>query len=474
MLLSNRRQGLIYFCLAGMEIAWFTPILLYALRSYSWNVMPIAVFGGLFGMLLLWMLALDLLNYLQIDSPQYELSVAWLVVLSSLLAVRIWLYRAAPLGDFSWFGNTIYALVNFFNGFRPEFIMVAANIFLWQRATSAINRDMGLFQVGFNFRLGILILIIAAAELNRVGGGNLVFLLWVYFGLGLIAVTLARIHDKAIGAQSAGSALTGNRLVLLISAVAVTVGGAGWLLRFYTAQTFKTVFHWFDPLWLVVGHIAWFFLQILFKLLEPVIYWLENLFSQVDWELLSTLIENTPQPEMEQFEETAATVPQWLQINMQYVIAGLLGIIVFGGLLLFLRKIRPTSTEKLAKEDIETITQEGNILERGAQLLRDVAGLVQRYGISRQLLAAISVQNIYANVCRLAAQRGYERPRAMPPDSYLPILIEAFGSEMREALSRITRVYMRVHYGDEMVNSTEMAQLQIDYHKVRFSKPRET
>jgi hypothetical protein len=84
------------------------------------------------------------------------------------------------------------------------------------------------------------------------------------------------------------------------------------------------------------------------------------------------------------------------------------------------------------------------------------------------LLAAISVQNIYANLCRMARQRGYPRHPAQPPDDYLPILSQAFAGQ-DEPLARITAAYMWVHYGDQPVTAAELAQLRQDYNRVRKS-----
>jgi hypothetical protein len=97
-----------------------------------------------------------------------------------------------------------------------------------------------------------------------------------------------------------------------------------------------------------------------------------------------------------------------------------------------------------------------------------VASLVGRFGLSRQLLAAISVQNIYANICRLARRRGYPRRPAQPPDDYLPILQQAFAGQ-EDALARITAAYMQVHYGDQPVSPLELGQLRRDYQQVRAS-----
>ena len=98
--------------------------------------------------------------------------------------------------------------------------------------------------------------------------------------------------------------------------------------------------------------------------------------------------------------------------------------------------------------------------------LRNLVDLVRRYGVGAQLLAAISIQNIYANISRLALERGYQRPPSLPPDGYLPMLLEAFpGCEAD--LSRITDAYMRVEYGDQSLADVELSALQDDYRRVQ-------
>ena len=85
------------------------------------------------------------------------------------------------------------------------------------------------------------------------------------------------------------------------------------------------------------------------------------------------------------------------------------------------------------------------------------------------MLAAISVQNMYANLCRMAGRRGYPRHPAHPPDRYLLRLVQAFGGQ-QEALARITSAYMRVHYGDRAVTVAELVQLRRDYENVRTAE----
>jgi hypothetical protein len=146
----------------------------------------------------------------------------------------------------------------------------------------------------------------------------------------------------------------------------------------------------------------------------------------------------------------------------------LLGIVVMlGFVLLYLGKIRSRPHRGGTEEETdEEVTFGGGTLGRGMRWLRDIAGLVRRFGLGRQLLAAISVQNVYANLCRLAWQRGHPRHPAQPPDDYLPILGQVFVGQ-EEALSRITAAYMQVHYGEQPVTSAELVQIRKDYDAVR-------
>ena len=50
MFLTHRRLGLLYFCLAGMEIAWITPFFLLLYRPLA-DMSLWVVFAGLFGTL---------------------------------------------------------------------------------------------------------------------------------------------------------------------------------------------------------------------------------------------------------------------------------------------------------------------------------------------------------------------------------------------------------------------------------------
>ena len=76
------------------------------------------------------------------------------------------------------------------------------------------------------------------------------------------------------------------------------------------------------------------------------------------------------------------------------------------------------------------------------------------------------MENLYANLTRLARQRGYPRPAALSPDEYLPMLEQAFPGQ-KAPLANITRVYMAVHYGGQPVSEEQLAALRRDYEQIR-------
>jgi len=476
MLLTHRRLGLLYFCLAGMEIAWITPFFLLFYHPLA-DMSAWIVFVGLFGTLLVFMLILELLNLLQVDWPFYELAVVSLILISSLLFVRFWLYGDMPVGNFRWLTNTLGAVFDFHQGIRPELILILTSILLWQRAANATSRDVGFFGVGVSFRLGLLLLILGAGILSFFRGKDVRPILWLFLTLGLTAVALARTQEKATDAWSVGALPSLRRWGQLFVAVGITVGIAILVSLFYTPDRIKrTLLVVLRPLWPLIGPVLRLLLQVFFLVLKPIFLGLQwllmQLFQGLDWtfigDIFGTLGEGSdPEQVLEQTDGVLSGVPPWIWTGLRFFLVLLVIAVLVGFVLLFLSRIRAHSGRDEAEEiGDEEITLGDATLGRGLRWLRDVVGLVRRFGLSRQLLAAISVQNIYANLCRLARQRGHPRHPAQPPDDYLPVLAQAFPNQ-EQALARITVAYMRVHYGEQPVTTAELAQVRHDYNQVR-------
>jgi hypothetical protein len=472
MLLANRRLALIYFCLAAMEVAWFTPYLL----LFYWGAPGLSTWGvyaALLAVLLAWMVALDFLSRRQVTSPRFELAVLGLVVLSSVGLVRALLYPGLLPGDMSWFGRSLAALSDFHTGLRPEWALILVNFFLWQRAASASSRDVGFFSVGVSFRLGMLLLILGAALFGHFRGQDATPFLWLYFGLGLFAVSVARVHEGASGARSSGKPLPWIRLVQLSLAVCLTVALAAGLSSLYTAGAIKSFLGWLAPLWRLLGILLVRLLVLLFLILMPALVWLQDRVRGLDLRPLAdalTALRQALEPLQQADLSKGPVFPTWVGMALRDLGILLVILLALGFVWLYLERIRSQHVRDQAETEVgEEVTLGGSALQRAARRLQDWLSLVRRFGLSPQLLAAVSVQNIYANLCRLARRRGFPRRPAQPPDDYLRLLERAFAGQ-DAALARITVAYMRVHYGDRPVGAEELAGLRADYRQVRAAE----
>lgn len=486
MILTNRRHRLIFICLAGMEMAWLTPLLLlllYAQRRWRGDLAlpvptPLALFGVLWISLLLLMLALDVLQKRDLESPRFEFSVLALLLLTSLLAIRFGLYTRALLTDGAWLVNTANAIFNFQRGLRPELLFFLTMLFLWQRAASASSRDLGFFSVGVSFRLGILLLIAGGSFLVTIVPAPLaaVQFLWLYLVLGLSAVALSRIDQHALrGFDSAGVMLPAGRLAQLLVIITLVVGATALLAGWLTPQGLLRLAQQWMPLWLFLARILRAVLDAVFWVVAPVLEWLLELLVRLfrNSELLSrldTILQNmqaTPLDPQLAGQPTPDPIPPWIWTAGRYALV-LVVLMTLTALVLVVlgrvRQVRPSDQDEAAAG--EALTFGGGSLRRGLQRLRRLGRLVRRYGLGSQLLAAISVQNLYANLTRLARQRGFGRPPALSPDDYVPLLAQAFPGQ-NAALQRLTLAYMRVHYGDHPVAENELAQLRADFRAIQ-------
>lgn len=477
MLLTNRRHRILFMALAGMEVAWFLPL---ALTLFVWlhpdraplpallagfgGYSPLALFGVCWGVLLFYLLCADLLNRWHIDSPLHELTMIGTVAVTALLLVRFLVYPTLAPWNLWWLAAVARAVFDFVPEGSAIIFLLVINLFLWLRVASATDRDLTFFSVGVSFRLGMLLALFGNTLLILVAQRSVetaLIYFWLFFACGLLAVAVARIDEKSIGAaQSTGAALPWQRfgqLLLMIGAtIAVVIEGG----RRYTPANIRTVLGWFSPLWDLLGTVALWLFYTLFWLLVPV---LERLIEFVrsllnNLEPAQPLEQNTPAAAATPDPMTLSEMVQAFAIVRYCLVTAVIVAIILLLLILFVRIRQRGLGEEGEEAAQEGVALGGNPFNR----LRNLGRLLRRYGFGPGLLAAISVQNIYANVSRLAGRRGYPRTAAQSPDEYLPRLAGAFPGETAK-VARITAAYMRVHYGDQPVDASELLQLREDY-----------
>lgn len=478
-MLFSPRHRLLYLALLGMEATVHTPFVWLVARRWAQTGVPLAglslgeTWALLAGTLLAALLVLELLGRAIHHQGFYRGAVAVLAVATGLGAVRMWVY---PHGGSRWLTETVGALWALPARLEPPAFVLLWSLVLWWRIAVLSSRERGFFSVGLSFRLGLLLLLVEAGVLawgdsTTTQAGLQVLALYLFWGLW--AVSLARADDKAADAPgSAVALLSWGRLAQLLALIGLTVGAVYGVAVWLAPARLWAILHSLDPLWALLGWgLSWVLYGLAFALAQVVrgvAFLLAPLVQEFDLaELLARMDALFPREELAE-EGAGATAPagpyaRWAWILLRLGFLGLLLAALVGGILLFLARARDEAHAIRTDEEVgparfapeEPLSRLRSWLERR---LRAMA----RLGGGPGLLSPISVEHIYANLCRMARGRGHPRRPWQPPDGYLPELCRAFPGH-EEALVRITQAYMQVHYGDRPLDPETLAQVRRDY-----------
>lgn len=485
MLLTNRRHRLLFAGLAVLEVSWYTPVLAWLLAYWAprspfggferlavITQQPLLAIGLIWAAMLIYMLLVDTLNRRGVDSPLRELIVLGAFLITSGLAAMVLLHPPQQWASGMWIRATLAALFDFTAGLRPELIILLLNFFLWFRVATFTDRGLSFFSVGMNFRVAILLALAGNGLLTTLGGvaaGVAIQYFMVTIAAGLFAVALARIDDKAQTVQhSTGAILPWTRvlhLILMIGVIIVMAQLMAWIIQ---PDHVRMVLGWTMPVWRWLGAILGQLLLVVLVALTPFFEWLAALIQ-------ARLLEMPAPPPMDPMAAPEEFTTLGDVVDRSYILRYLLvgsGVLVALALIwVFLARVQRRPLEEEAEESNREEQENLEGTPRfGLDRLRNWYNLLRRYGVSNGLLAAVSVENIYANTLRLAARRGVRRPPAQAPDRFLSRLVQTF-PQHEEALRRITNTYMRVFYGGRTITSEDLAQMRADYQAIA-SAPR--
>ncbi len=478
----NPRRGLpwvqnaIFFSLTAMEMAWFAPLVMIFLPE-TWHTPSVVYLLGLWAMMMGLMIIAHFLEQRDIPSPAFELIVAGLLLSLGLLAIRIFVFSDEPPTSLVWTRRLLApgdALIRIG-------VILGALAFLWWRAVTFLQREITFFVIGYDFRKGVLALLITTSLFRNLSGQSGLLFIFVFFFFGLMAVALGRAEEKA-RLTGEGRAPLSHTWLGVVGLSVTAVMGIAWLFgQIWSLQGFRALWRaltpavgWLSP-YLEAGIL--FFL----RLLNPLLEWLVNLLvglvgGKEGEKILQNLAKNMPGADKLMGEnQDVYAPPNWMEILFRYVIPITLALIVLFMLVFWLVKRRRGKKLSLLSEEhtrVESLEREGvmNALRRGFDKLKDIAGMVGRFGVGRRFYAAISIRHVYANLQKLAAQRGFPRDPSWTPNDYLPRLMQAFPGQ-EEALRHITDVYNAFEYGHVSTDPEEMARLQAAWEAIQTSSP---
>lgn len=470
MLIPRQHRILMCIGLSLMDAAWFAPLFV-VLWPFE-GLRLLLAFGWLLVALLTGVVLLSGVRSLHL-APLFSYPIVSLLAFTSVVLVIYGIvYRPVPLLSPAWLNTTYRNLSPLSLVPKTELVLLITGFLVWLRAGRLVGREFEISSISLSFRLGLLTLITFGSLFRSLSlHSDLLLLVWLYIGGGLMSLALARSYEVPFRFYKQAPALAFGRLIQLLAVVLATVGIGFLCWQLLPVAFIPLLRHLFNPVGKVLIFVFQVVLLIVFFVALDIIQLARALFMrlplpalqgveyvlQVARELLAALLGVTG---------ALLDPPPWLLVLIE---AGLIGIVVFMSvrvLLTVLALVRGVPPQESAVESRLDVALDGDMLRRGLAQLRSLADLLQRYGLSQQLLAAISVKNIYANLSRLARRRGYPRKSSQPPDAYLPILVEAFEG-YGEPLARITEAYMAVHYGDRLIAREELRQLRRDYDTIR-------
>lgn len=467
------RHELLVLSYAGMEISWVTPIFL-ILIPQARSKPPYLTATLLGGLLLAYYAWTRVAEHYQLDVAQERLAMLLSLPVAILLGWRIFLHPDVALLDLAWIPEAGTDLL--VGGSGGHWITTITVLFLWWRGVALSRRSFQFESVSLGFRAGLLLLVFGTLLLSYMVGFQVNAFIFPFFFFSLMAVALTRLEEVGQVKGDVGRLFDLYWLTVLTAAILLILLAGALLVVIGSPEGIDTM----RRLWAPVGNglieaITWL-LGIILAPFEPILLWLAGLFAQA-WEVLlegnfGEVLETMTLLGIEEEGEALATPYIEMAITVvRYVCGAGLVLLLVGAALWYLNRQRDRLQEQAEDReglDISLGDTLARLLRNAAGRLRGAWNTVAQFGVGADLLAAISVRNIYANTTRLASRRGYPRARARTPYEYLPDLQAAFPEAQDEART-ITEAYVGVHYGELPTSREELNELRAAYDRLKAS-----
>lgn len=469
------QRSAMLLALVGMEISWFTPLVL-GFHRRSWAVPPVWYLLGMGALMLMLMAIASFLSSRQVGSPAFELGILASIVGIGLLLLRLYVFWGEPALSLRWLRDAFIS-----NDPRriDTLIVLVTLAYLWWRSVSFVQREIGFFAVGYDFRKGVLGLAIGVSFYTILTRHPASLFVYSFFFFSLIAIALGRAEDKA-QAGSRGQPWGPGWLGI----VAATSLGMSLLIALlhepWSLAGFSRLGGAVRPAAQTLGRTLAPAALFILRLFEPLLAALVAFFRLVLGPLFNgaadaqaTDLAQRLQSFLFQDPQTAGRTPAWMEPLFRVVLPCLLGLALLAALVLWLQRRRARWKARLESERRQGVAGQeaeglAGFLEARWRRLQELAGLLARYGLSRRFYAALSVRHIYANLQHLAAVRGFPRDKAQTPNDYLPTLAAAF-PDHAGAVAHITQAYNAFEYGHVPTGADELAQLHAAWDAIRLA-----
>ncbi|MER3514305.1 MAG: hypothetical protein C4310_07875 [Chloroflexota bacterium] len=327
---------------------------------------------------------------------------------------------------------------------------------------------------GLRFRAGVVIFVVFLFFFNPYIIRDITPYIVAFFFFSLMAVALARVEEvsRLRGGQAMPLGRAWLGILALASAAVIGVGAAvtGLLAGPLPGQ----VLGWLSPVWLILIALIALILSLFVAALAVLVEFVANVIPNIDLRFMAQLEERLQAIRQGISQIRASFSPEVMHVVGVLQGLAFMAILALGlvGVLWAVRRLQSAPSQR--GQGTETLLTGGLLASAWRGLLDESAGglarLVQRFGLGRRMLAALSIRRIYAQMARLAATRGYPRVPSETPYQYLSSLGRAFPNAT-DQVRLITEAYVNVHYGELPETPEDLATIRAAWAELRASQP---
>ena len=466
------RRRVLFVSLALMEAAWvgvYAPLLVPPLAA----VPMVTLVVGLWGIIMAYaLLGRVLLSSSLRDRPLYAVLVA-VPVVTYVLAAKWLLFPDVPLFSWRWLGPILLRPLYIIHPGK-ELGLLLFTALVWWRGLGVVHMPASLTEIALRFRAQILGLVLGIVLLATQHLGDPVFNVWTFFLGSLMSLALVRVEDVGELAGEVGRAFDRTWVLITLGMTGLIVGVSALLARVTTFENVARLYPYVRPVLVLLGRVLFLMAAAIGWVVGSIVlYLIHLLFGETKIELNLSPITAPQAPPPKRPPPVRWNTPwvQWLAAHAE---------LVGGALALFLvllviavgvrREVR--KRQRVREEEMSVGSMEEVAADVGAGMrsllgrLRDAWHLLRHYGPGTTFLAALSVHNIYINLLRLSAQKGYGRHQAETPYEHLQRLGRAFPT-VEPQMRAIVDAFVAAHYGELEVGEEELETLKAAWEQIQ-------
>jgi hypothetical protein len=462
------RRELVFLALATMEACVVAPILA-ALLTLVGPADPLVVMGVFLGAVL----ATHYIARGVVQLPLHHVFRSGLLaagmLVSALAVVHRLLHATTSFWDLNWLYSVLWSLQQ--DSLSLDLVFFLVVVFLWWRGFVLARRRLESGTVIARFRSGVILLAITTVIGGFVLPAPPYQFVFVYFFVSLMGIALARAEEVETQYGGGQAPFSAGWLVMLVAA---TLGVLLLSAGVATVLTGENVNRFVEPMMTIqrflFNLLVYAFLIAFSWLGRLVLQLMEKVFAELDTRGIERLFDP---PNLDR-----GSGPGGMGILTPEQLAMVRGVGILCGLLIlllvlawWLRRFRARSARRRGDER-ESVWEEvdlrrslRDLWDEGRRRLGEAAAVLG-HSLMGQFFVALTIRRIYAHLSALAAELGHPRAVHQTPYEYQPALEEAF-PEYPEAVARITRAYVAVHYGEIPEQPEELAVIRSAWKQLR-------